>query len=89
MEMATPYSTPADLATRAAVDEDMKQHVHQAHTLPMEMEKLAVARIEMEAKKVEAEASKISAEKAPSASNAGAGSETSDRWSQHQGGEEG
>ena len=65
LEERGPYMTPDDLATRAAVDEDMKNHVYAAHTLPMEMEKIAVSKMEMEAKKIEAEAAKILAEKAP------------------------
>ena len=69
MECATPYKTPDDLPTRTAVEEDMKNHVYQAHTLPMELEKLVPAKIEMEAKKIEAEAAKILAEKAPGGSS--------------------
>ena len=67
MDQPTPYSTPADLPTRKDVEDDMKNHIYQAHTLPMEIEKLAVSKLEMEAKKLEAEAAKILAEKAPSA----------------------
>ena len=56
MEELGPYQTPADLPTKADVDKDMERHVFQAHTLSHEMEKTAVQRLEMEARKMEAEA---------------------------------
>ena len=71
MDCGTPYKTPDDLPTRTAVEEDMKNHVYQAHTLEADQEKAKAARITAEAAKTTAEIERLRAEGTPTVCDSG------------------
>ena len=61
----TAYMTPEGIATRAEVNEELKEHVRMAHELIVKHKELEVAKLQAEADKICAEAARVAAAHPP------------------------